>query len=87
MRVRYDEDTTEKAYLAWKECGHNARKAARRLAAEGLVIHRNTISAWRDRCGWKTRALREQKEETTVKEANRDDTGLVAGLEARENAV
>ncbi|HEY3275830.1 MAG TPA: hypothetical protein VGJ94_04355 [Syntrophorhabdaceae bacterium] len=87
MRARYDEETGEKAYLAWKECGHNARKAARRLAAEGLVIHRNTISAWRDRCGWKIRALREQKEETTVKEANRGDTGLIAGLEAREEAV
>ncbi len=83
MRVQYDEDTAEKAYLGWKECGYNARKAARRLAAEGLVIHRNTISAWRDRCGWKTRALREQKEGTTMKEANRDDTGLIAGLEAQ----
>ena len=77
--VQYDEDTAEKAYLGWKECGYNARKAARRLAAEGLVIHRNTISAWRDRCGWKTRAMREQKEGTTVK----DDTGLIAGLEAQ----
>ncbi|HEY3277544.1 MAG TPA: hypothetical protein VGJ94_13065 [Syntrophorhabdaceae bacterium] len=83
MRVQYDEDTGEKTYIAWKECGNNAGKAARRLAAEGLVIHRTTISAWADRCGWKGRALREQREEATVKEADRGETELIAGLEAQ----
>jgi hypothetical protein len=71
-----------KAFNAWYESGCNISEALRRLSAEGYVVTRQTLAAWRDEDDWKERAARLDSEIRLAKDAEAltEDDILLASL-------